>query len=58
MKAWTMHQYGDPDVVKLEDVPTPKPGASDVLVRIESAAANPLDNKLVSGARTTTCRTA
>ena len=50
MKAWTMHQYGDPDVVKLEDVPTPKPGASDVLVRIESAAVNPLDNKLVSGA--------
>ena len=50
MKDWNIHQYGDPDVVTLEDLPTPRPGDREVLVRVESASVNPLDNKLVSGA--------
>jgi NADPH:quinone reductase-like Zn-dependent oxidoreductase len=50
MKDWNIQQYGDPDEVKLADLPTPRPGVSEVLIRVESASVNPLDNKLVSGA--------
>ncbi len=50
MKDWNIKQYGDPDVVTQAEQPTPKPGADQVLVRVESASVNPLDNKLISGA--------
>ena len=50
MKDWNIHQYGGPGVVMLEDhLPTPRPGEREVLIRVESASVNPLDNKLVSG---------
>ena len=49
MKSWTIHEYGAPDVVRLEDVPDPEPGADEVLIRVEAASVNPLDNKLISG---------
>lgn len=34
MKAWVYRRYGGPDVVQLEDAPTPEPKANEVLVRI------------------------
>jgi hypothetical protein len=34
MKAILVRQFGGPDVLKLEEVPTPKPAAGEVLVRI------------------------
>jgi NADPH:quinone reductase-like Zn-dependent oxidoreductase len=36
MKAATFHAYGPPDVLRLEEVPRPVPGASDVLVRVHA----------------------
>ena len=42
MKAILVHEFGGPDVLKLEEVPTPKPAAGEVLVRIHAAGVNPM----------------
>lgn len=49
MKAIVVHEYGEPEVMKLEDVPTPEPGEGQVLVKIEAAGVNPVDTYLRSG---------
>ena len=49
MKAIVVHEYGGPDVMRLEDVPTPDPAGSQVLVRIKAAGVNPVDTYLRSG---------
>ena len=36
MKAIRVHEFGAPEVLKLEEVPTPKPAAGQVLVRIHA----------------------
>jgi len=43
MKAILVRESGSPDVLKLEEVPTPKPAAGEVLVRIHAAGVNPYD---------------
>ncbi|MFY9926973.1 MAG: NADPH:quinone oxidoreductase family protein [Streptosporangiaceae bacterium] len=41
MKAWRVHELGEPaDVLRLDDVPEPEPGAGQVKVRVLGAAAN------------------
>jgi NADPH2:quinone reductase len=49
MKAIIVHEYGEPEVMKLEDVPTPEPANGQVLVRIEAAGVNPVDTYMRSG---------
>jgi NADPH2:quinone reductase len=49
MKAILVRQAGGPDVLKLEDVPDPVPGAGQVLVRVHAAGVNPVDTYLRSG---------
>jgi NADPH:quinone reductase len=49
MKAIRVRELGGPDVMKLEDVPDPKPGPGDVLVRIHAAGVNPVDTYIRSG---------
>ena len=49
MKAIIVHEYGEPEVMKLEDVPTPEPGAGQVLVKIAAAGVNPVDTYLRTG---------
>ena len=34
MKAIRVHQFGGPEVLKLEEIPTPKPEAGQVLLRV------------------------
>ncbi|MBC9250740.1 alcohol dehydrogenase [Pseudomonas alcaligenes] len=34
------HQFGDPSVLRLEEVPTPKPGPDEVLVRTQALGVN------------------
>jgi hypothetical protein len=41
MKAILVHEFGGPEVLKLEDVPTPCPAAGQVLVRIRAAVREP-----------------
>ena len=43
MRAIRVHQYGGPEAMRLEDLPTPAPGAGQVLVRIEAAGVNFID---------------
>lgn len=40
MHAIQMTEFGDPDVLELVELPTPRPGPGEVLVRVESAAVN------------------
>jgi NADPH:quinone reductase-like Zn-dependent oxidoreductase len=43
MKAVRFHEHGGPDVLRYEDVPEPKIGPMDVLVRVRACALNHLD---------------
>ncbi len=50
MKAIQVHQFGGPEVLALHDVPTPKPGTGEVLVRVRAAGVNPYDTYMRNGA--------
>jgi NADPH:quinone reductase len=43
VKAVRIHEYGGPEVLVYEEVPTPEPGPAQVLVRVEAATVNPVD---------------
>lgn len=43
MKAARLHSYGDVDQFVIDEVPIPKPGAGEVLIKIEASAVNPFD---------------
>ena len=49
MKAIVVHQYGGPEVLKLEEVPVPQPKDTDVLVRVIASGVNPADPLIVGG---------
>src|SRR2546425_1234938 len=49
MRAILVREFGGPDVLRLEDVPDPKPGPSEVVVRIRAAGVNPVDTYIRSG---------
>jgi NADPH2:quinone reductase len=43
MRAIRVPHYGGPEAMRLEDLPTPRPGAGQALVRIEAAGVNYID---------------
>jgi NADPH2:quinone reductase len=43
MRAIRVHQFGGPDALRLEEIPTPVPGPGEVLVRLEAAGINFID---------------
>jgi len=49
MKAVRIHEFGGPDVLRLEDLPRPTPGPDEVLVRVAAASVNPVDYKMRNG---------
>jgi NADPH:quinone reductase-like Zn-dependent oxidoreductase len=49
MRALIFRQFGDPKLMKIEEVATPEPAADEVLVEVRAAAINPSDVKNVQG---------
>src|SRR5690348_12940850 len=49
MKAIVAHEYGGPDVLKLEDAPVPTPKDDEMLVKVFAAGVNSFDGTLRSG---------
>jgi NADPH:quinone reductase-like Zn-dependent oxidoreductase len=49
MRAVRIHGYGGPEVMRLDDVPTPQPNAGQVLVKVRAASVNPIDWKMRRG---------
>ena len=49
MKSMIVHAYGEPEVMKLEEVPVPEPATGQVLVKVGAAGVNPVDTYLRSG---------
>jgi NADPH2:quinone reductase len=49
MKAIRIHEFGGPEVLKLEDIPTPKPGPGEVLVQVRAAGVNPFETYIRAG---------
>lgn len=50
MKAIRVHEFGPPEVMKLEEAADPRPGRGQVAVRIKAAGVNPVDTYIRSGA--------
>jgi len=49
MQAVRIHDYGGPEVLKLEEVPRPQPGPGEVLIRVHASSVNPVDWKIRAG---------
>lgn len=49
MQAIIVNEFGDPGVMRMEEVPDPTPGPGEVLVRVRAAGVNPVDTYVRSG---------
>jgi NADPH:quinone reductase-like Zn-dependent oxidoreductase len=49
MMAWRVHEFGPPEVMKLERIPRPEPGPGEVLVKVEAAGVGPWDGWIRAG---------
>ena len=49
MKAIRVHEFGGPEVLRLEEVPTPQPGPGQVLVRMHAIGVNPVETYIRAG---------
>ncbi|MBE3033509.1 MAG: NADPH:quinone reductase [Actinobacteria bacterium] len=50
MRAIRVHEFGDPDVLRLEELAEPRPVDDEVLVRVQAAGVNPVDTYVRAGA--------
>ena len=49
MKAIRVHEFGGPEVMRLEEVPNLEAGPGQVLVRIHAVGVNPFDTYMRAG---------
>ncbi len=49
MKAIRVHEFGGPEVMKLEEIPDLKPGEGQVVVRVKAAGVNPFEAYMRAG---------
>jgi len=50
MKAIRIHEFGPPEVMKLEEVPDPQPGPNEVVIKTCAVGVNPVETYIRSGA--------
>ncbi len=50
MRAAVLHEYGEPEVLAIEEMPAPEPIPTEVQVRVHAAGINPVDLKTRAGA--------
>ncbi len=50
MKALVVREFGDPSVMRVEEVPGPEAGPGQVVVRIRAVGVNPVDTYIRKGA--------
>ena len=50
MKAIQVREFGDPSVMTIAEVPDPRPGMDEVVVRVGACGVNPVDTYIRSGA--------
>ncbi|MDA8020801.1 MAG: NADPH:quinone reductase [Thermoanaerobaculia bacterium] len=49
MQAICVHEFGGPEVLRLDEIEDPMPGVGEVLVRVGAAGVNPVDTYVRSG---------
>ncbi len=49
MKALRFHEYGGPEVLRIEDAPIPEPGEHQIRVKVSGSGVNPIDWKVRQG---------
>src|SRR5438093_692242 len=49
MKAIRVHEFGPPEVMKLEEVPDPRPAAGQLVVKLHAIGVNPVDTYIRAG---------
>lgn len=49
MKAIRIHEFGEPNVLKYEDIPESQPGPGEVRIKVIAAGVNPVDWKIRGG---------
>lgn len=49
MKAVLFHEVGGPEVLRMEEIETPTPGAGEVVLRVAASAFNAADNGMRAG---------
>lgn len=49
MKAIRVHEFGGPEVLRVEEMEEPRPGAGQLTVRVRAVGVNPVDTYIRSG---------
>jgi NADPH:quinone reductase-like Zn-dependent oxidoreductase len=49
MRVIRISKFGGPEVLRLENIPIPTPGADELLVKVAAAGVNPVDYKIRAG---------
>ena len=49
MRAVLLSEIGGPEVLRIEDLPTPQPSEGQALIRVRAASVHPIDWKYRSG---------
>src|SRR6201987_6160838 len=49
MRAWRVHDWGEPESISFEDIPTPEPGLGQVRIRNHASGLNFFDILQIQG---------